>query len=691
MERERIGYAVVGLGLVGLLTGACGPRGASEPTPASAPPRSDAASEAPAADARGESGGEGTMAKAERTTPEDAIPERPPVILPSPVDAGTCPEKGSGDPALGIMTSPVKAVAGQRLRVVAATLEDERPLAMRIEVGDAPVDANMTHRPGVPAAVIGELVPEGADSLRVIVGRDGVGLGCATIRVSRSTSSTPRPVAGDVWPISRRWSPAEEALFSAWVRELFHAERGEELAYRALHEVTAQAERNLLHDALGWGEDADPKTATGLKLRPDCADAPYFFRAYFAWKRGLPFAFRKCSRGSPGKAPRCGAEISTSGAERGSGKQAGELGGVQHFFRKTLAWGVHTGNGRVAHGDSGSDLYATRLDRRSLRPGTVYADPYGHILVLAELVDPEGAKPGILYAVDGQPDGSITRKRFWEGNFLWNQDPDLGGSGFKSFRPVVKREVDGRQVQVQLTDPEIAKEPGYGDVSDEQAGIDGVAFYDRMESLITPGRRDPRVAQEEAITALYEAAKVRVTSVDNGVRHFTNGGGTIGMPDGFHIFETTGAWESFSTPARDLRLLVAIDVVNGFADKIRRQPEVFGVSPGPDQEARMQAVIDRIETAKAAQLEDPRYRFSYTRSDGQPQELGLGELLARAEALEVAYNPNDCPELRWGAKPGSAEAASCKRKAPADQRAKMDRYRVWFHERRRPARGAMEP
>ncbi len=690
MERERVGVVVVGLGLVGLLAGACGPRGATEPASASAPV-AEPVRGAPVADGEGEAGGEGALAKAEPAAPEDAIPERPPVVLPSPADAGSCPDKGAGDPALGIMTSPIKAVAGQRLRVVAATLEDERPLAMRIEVGDAPVSATLTHRPGVPAAVIGELVPEGVDSLRVIVGRDGVGLACATVRVSRSTSPSPRPVAGDVWPISRRWGPAEEALFSAWVRELFHAERGEELAYRALHEVTAQADRNLLHDALGWGEDADPKTATGLKLRPDCADTPYFFRAYFAWKRGLPFAFRKCSRGSPGKAPRCGPEISTSDAERGSGKQAGELGGVQHFFRKTLAWGVHTGNGRVAHGDSDSDLYTTRLDRRSLRPGTVYADPYGHILVLAELVDPEGAKPGILYAVDGQPDGSITRKRFWEGNFLWNQDPDLGGSGFKSFRPVVEREVEGRRVQVQLTDAEIAKEPGYGDVSDEQSRIDGVAFYDRMEALITPGRRDPLIAQEEAITALYEAAKVRVTSVDNGVRHFANGGGTIAMPEGFHIFETTGAWESFSTPARDLRLLVAIDVVNGFADKVRRQPEVFGVSPGPEQDARMEAVIGRIEAAKAAQVEDPRYRFSYTRSDGQPQELGLGELLARAEALEVAYNPNDCPELRWGAKPGSAEAATCQRRAPADQRAKMDRYRVWFHERRRPARGAMEP
>ena len=37
----------------------------------------------------------------------------------------------------------------------------------------------------------------------------------------------------------------------------------------------------------------------------------------------------------------------------------------------------------------------------------------------------------------------------------------------------------------------------------------------------------------------------------------------------------------------------------------------------------------------------------------------------------MAYNPNDCVELRWGAAENSDEAATCKRHAPAAQRAKM--------------------
>ena len=59
--------------------------------------------------------------------------------------------------------------------------------------------------------------------------------------------------------------------------------------------------------------------------------------------------------------------------------------------------------------------------------------------------------------------------------------------------------------------------------------------------------------------------------------------------------------------------------------------------------------------------------------------------------VEVGYNPNDCPELRWGAPKGSAERSTCRRRAPEEQRLKMEAYRAWFHERRRPPRGDPGP
>ena len=54
----------------------------------------------------------------------------------------------------------------------------------------------------------------------------------------------------------------------------------------------------------------------------------------------------------------------------------------------------------------------------------------------------------------------------------------------------------------------------------------------------------------------------------------------------------------------------------------------------------------------------------------------------------MAYNPNDCTELRWGAAENSEEAATCKRHAPQAQRAKMaSDYRSWFRERHWPTHG----
>src|SRR5256885_14116820 len=134
------------------------------------------------------------------------------------------------------------------------------------------------------------------------------------------------------------------------------------------------------------------------------------------------------------------------------------------------------------------------------------------------------------------------------------------------------------------------------------------------------------------------------------------------------------------TPSRDLRLLVAIDVVLGFPDRVARRPERYAMPKGKsvaDVKAELQNVLaSELATRK----------FSYPRTDGSAWTLALKDVAERAVDLEMAYNPNDCVELRWGASSQSEEAATCKRNASSAQRAKMSKYRAWFHERRRPPR-----
>jgi hypothetical protein len=90
----------------------------------------------------------------------------------------------------------------------------------------------------------------------------------------------------------------------------------------------------------------------------------------------------------------------------------GLVPGFQYYLNTTIADAVHSGNGRTAENDDNTDYYPVPLTEESLRPGTIYADPYGHVLILVKRVPQTSDAAGLFLAVDGQPDGTVARKRF---------------------------------------------------------------------------------------------------------------------------------------------------------------------------------------------------------------------------------------------------------------------------------------
>src|SRR5947208_15934669 len=149
-------------------------------------------------------------------------------------------------------------------------------------------------------------------------------------------------------------------------------------------------------------------------------------------------------------------------------KRLGLAAGFGEYLRSSVADGVHSGSGRTALSDDNTDYYPVPLREQTLRPGTVYVDPYGHVLVLARRVSQTEDAAGLFVAVDAQPARTVAARRFWRGNFLFAQDPALGGPGFKRFRPIVRDRNGGLR---RLTNAEIAKDPQYGDFSLEQARL----------------------------------------------------------------------------------------------------------------------------------------------------------------------------------------------------------------------------
>ncbi|HEY0713150.1 MAG TPA: hypothetical protein VGF45_10780, partial [Polyangia bacterium] len=490
------------------------------------------------------------------------------------------------------------------------------------------------------------------------------------------------------WKSTRAWDRHTEGLYAAFVEALFDAPASESLSFRPLAPALRDPQRTFLHDHLGLGED-DPKRPTAVPAEPDCADLPYFLRGSFAWKLGLPMGFRDCNRGSSSTPPTCGALVtnedpiinpnpppeSATAKRRKPSKPPKDALGAARMFLRRLHNTVHSGSARTSLADSSSDLYPVPLTPEALRPGTVYADPYGHVLVLAKWVPAQDGKGGLLLAVDGQPDGSIARKRFWEGTFLFAAGEKSAGPGWKAFRPLVAQA--GAQ-PAPLADSALGED--FVPASRDQEKRSTEAFYVRMSKLINPRGLPPETAYEETLAALVEQLETRVGSVDNGEKNARDtNNALIPMPEGPKIFETVGPWEDFATPSRDMRLIIAMNVLLALPDKVEKHPELFvlgGVKPATAR-AKMQALHERLIPTKS---------ITYTRSDGSKQTLTIADLLARRTGFEIAYNPNDCAEVRWAAPADSPEMATCKRRAPAEQLALMEKYRAWFREARRPPR-----
>jgi hypothetical protein len=626
---------------------------------------------------------------------------------------------------IAVLPSPITPWKGAPLRVLFVA---ENPLDGELSLigPDGRVAAQSRERHGGPPYFwFAEVTSPAAGTWRATLARDRTPVGCGAISrniaVRGDRPLRPGTVPGSVWPVRAAWNRTTENLFSAWIEKLFNDPVDAAPSWPALHDVLRDPARNVLFDHLGLGEDA-----MKMVLRPDCADLPYFLRGYFAFKLGLPFGYSKCTRGGGGRAPRCpewwniqNEEPPPASPDQGPGppqiaaaEQARAPRTLFGFFgqqaapppiappqaapstrfapkprglaasfgayMQTVAGGVHSGSGRTALNDNNTDYYPVTLTQETLRPGTIYADPYGHILMIVRRVPQSEGGAGVILAIDGQPDGTVARKRFWRGNFLFAQNAALGGPGFKRFRPIVRDRTGGLR---RLTNDEIANHPQYGDFSLDQSRLGTEDFYDRMDDVMSPSPLDPLRAMNEAITSLEEQIKTRVISVENG-RKWQNGArGEASMPEGAAIFETTGAWEDFSTPSRDLRLLIAMDVVREFPDRVVRRPERYAMP----KDKSVEDVAAELQRVLASELR--ARKFSYPRSDGSSWTLALLDVLDRAVDLEMAYNPNDCVELRWGAPAESEEAATCKRRASSAQRAKMIKYRAWFHERRRPPRG----
>ena len=322
-------------------------------------------------------------------------------------------------------------------RAFARRVAAEKPLEGELSLikPDGSVAAKSRARHGgSPYFWFAEVAAPAAGTWHATLVRDHAPANCSTITrgiaVRDVKPPPPSATSGSVWPLRNTWNRATENLYSAWIEKLFDAPLDMEPSWPALRDVLRDRSRNVLFNYLGLGEDEVP-----MALRPDCTDMVYFLRAYFAFKMGLPFGYSTCSRGDGGKPPKCYQWFSIVNS---AANQSGLAASFAHYL-PIVGDVVQSGAVRTLANDDNTDFYTVPLTQETLRPGTIYADPDGHVLMLVRRVPQAGGAAGVFLAVDAEPDGSVTRKRFWRGNFLFVHDPTLGSPGFKHFRPIVRR------------------------------------------------------------------------------------------------------------------------------------------------------------------------------------------------------------------------------------------------------------
>lgn len=213
-----------------------------------------------------------------------------------------------------------------------------------------------------------------------------------------------------VWTGQRSWDAAAELRFGNFVATIGHA-----VADRRCRTLAACLNDPQINPL--WS--AQPAK---LRLHADCADVPYILRAYFALHEDLPFAYTRSMHGR-------GRDVRYYKDAHPSGLCSWLDSPTPRSLLQGLSRVVHSGYFRTAPHVENADFYQAEISRGAIRPGTLYYDPNGHVVVVYEL------KPnGDVLFFDGHPDGFLTHGVLSEKNVRGGVSQ---GGGFKNFRPIV--------------------------------------------------------------------------------------------------------------------------------------------------------------------------------------------------------------------------------------------------------------
>lgn len=472
------------------------------------------------------------------------------------------------------------------------------------------------------------------------------------------------------------WTDAAESGFSSFVNRL-----GKAISSKKCNTVKScmrSTEANMY-------ASQDPKS---LILYSDCADFPYFLRAYYAYHNGLPFGFvndiDKADRPYSSVANK-DAELATKGLEnspygnvvrsRGGSNVARAPGAEPNLisYLGRMFDTVSTATLRVgplSPNHSLTDLYPVKINRSGIRPGTIVHST-GHAMVVWN-IDPKG----VVKVIDAHPDGSVQFKEITPST-LERSRPDqaLGFFRFRSLhllgasvasngvlyggKIVADSDADlfkaGKFSLEQWFGPGTNVPPGASvSPTDWTQGFKKINFFDYLAKQMRGSgivvKADESVG--DLILSLCNQIQMRVDDVNT-----TAASGLAGRahPSALpaDIFgEADPDWGTYSTPNRDFRLKGTV------RDIVKLAVGQYRLAKSGDKSVQFAGSAQDFANALRSRvaLVNKACKIQYKNSVGATVALSFNQVLGRLNRL--SFDPYLCPEKLWGAT--GSELATCR-------------------------------
>lgn len=408
------------------------------------------------------------------------------------------------------------------------------------------------------------------------------------------------------WKLSKSfWSEEDEAAYSNFVEKLCDSKHGN------LNRFIKDPKANPLYG------DEDKK----FYLHADCADLPYLIRAYVAYKLRLPFSYVSAISSGKGRDQRY-----SRGNRPKEFKDQDYFSSPQKLFSQVPL--INSGYFRMPADSEDSDHYPVKIQPGSIRSGTIYYDPDGHVAIVAKVM-PDGR----IRLIDGHPDQTISKPWF---GAKFTRGTAANGGGFKRWRPL-RYTSDGQTRRTRNHNiPDYSATDQYQKSYSSQGQT--LSYYDYVRARLTDAkhRLDPVSEFCNMMSDLYEDICYRAVAVnvciEKGINKRPHPGS---LP--WNIYGTDGLWEEFSTPSRDARLKVA------FRDFYDRTRAMVLQQYAQNRQLAMNLAATLLEKYE---MLSPRFSVSYKDSTQQTKVLSFNEVCERL--FRMSFDPYHSAEYRWG-------------------------------------------